>query len=290
MLKDTTWTYRSHLDHGLEEPICHLSKEAGGLGVVASRPADFLSERHQTLTGGAARVGQDYGLAFLDGLGQVFVAEDVAGIVEGATEKSLGDLCYTLIDHFALGARVDHVHEQGEPGAGVVLGDGFDQGVGVGNAGRFGRGDDEGVVCSLAEGENVTGDAGTGVDDDDVGFVFEDTHFLNESLPLELAEVGHLCQAGGAADESDTGGALSDDLFEAALLRDDVSKGRAALDGQDHVEVGQAQVGVDEDDVFAGGGEADGEVGGHIGFADAAFAARDGEDAGGFALSANHQT
>ena len=50
------------------------------------------------------------------------------------------------------------------------------------------------------------------------------------------------------------------------------------IDVAEDVGVGEAEVGVQEDDAFSGGCELDREIDGDIAFADAAFAAGDGDD------------
>ena len=55
----------------------------------------------------------------------------------------------------------------------AVAGNHLDDGVGVGDGGGLGSGDDQHVVGSAGEGEDVGADACTGVNEDDFGLKFE---------------------------------------------------------------------------------------------------------------------
>lgn len=84
---------------------------------------------------------------------------------------------------------------------------------------------------------------------------------------------------GGAGDGVESAGAFDDDFGEGFLFGDDVLEVVGGIDAEDDVEIGELEVGVEDDGIFSALGEGGGKVGGEAGFADASFSGcdRDGE-------------
>ena len=177
-------------------------------------------------------------------------------------------------------AVFDHVDHDADLAGGAAADEHLHDGVGVGDGGGFGGGDDDDVIGGGGEGEDVAADAGAGVDDEGVGGFAEGFEVGDDAAAVGFGEVGHLGEARGAGNQREAGGHLGDDIGERALPGDDVGEVEARLDVAEDVGVGEAEVGIEEDNAAAHGGEDAGEVDGKIGFADAAFAGGDGDGLG----------
>ncbi len=103
----------------------------------------------------------------------------------------------------------------------------------------------------------------------------------DEALAVVVGEVGHTGQARSAADESESAGAVDHHVGQVRVsARDDVRQIGREIDVAEDIGVGEAEVGVHENDAFSGGGELDRQIDGDIAFAHAALAAGDGDDGG----------
>ena len=128
--------------------------------------------------------------------------------------------------------------------------------------------------------QHVGADAGAGVDEDDVGAFLELGQGVDQALAVVVGQVGHPGQARGAADQAKSARRLDQHVAQFLLAGDDVGEVAGKIDVAKHVGVGQAKVGIEQDDALARRRQLDGEVDGDVALADAAFAAGDGDDAG----------
>ena len=107
-------------------------------------------------------------------------------------------------------------------------------------------------------------------------------HLIDEAVLGGRARIGGPQRIALARDETETlDGGVDHAVLDArdALVEEVAQRHRRALDADEGVQVGAAEIGVDEDDALAELREVDAEVGGEQRLADAAFAAADGDDA-----------
>ena len=165
-----------------------------------------------------------------------------------------------------------------------LLPDDFDNGVGVGDGGGLGGGDYEDFAGGDGELDHLSADAGGGVDEHEIGGGADAGNLEEKALHGFAFEIGEVGEAGGAGNDLESIWAGDDDFLKPLLALDDVIEVELGIEVEEKVDVGEAHVSVDDDDVEALAGVVDAEVGDEGGFADAAFAAGDGDDAGVFYL------
>ena len=103
---------------------------------------------------------------------------------------------------------------------------------------------------------------------------------LAERVPLRGAERGQRLQARAGRDDLDADGPFDDDLVERLLAGHHVADVAVRRQAQQHVDVAEPEVRVEHADAVAEARQRHGDVDGDVGLADAALAARDGEDRG----------
>ncbi len=97
---------------------------------------------------------------------------------------------------------------------------------------------------------------------------------------LALADVRQAIQARSPADDPQSLGAGLNDLLHALASANHMGDVVLAVDVHHEVEVPEGHVGIQQEDALIRGGQTDRQVGRDVGFADAAFAAGDGEHRG----------
>ncbi|KAG1535581.1 hypothetical protein G6F50_015270 [Rhizopus delemar] len=96
---------------------------------------------------------------------------------------------------------------------------------------------------------------------------------------LGRGQLGHVPAAGRGRDHQHAVRAFDDDVFQRAAAGDQVGQREGGVQPQDHVDVGQAEVGVQQQRALAHAGQRHGQVGRDVGLAHAALAAGDGNGA-----------
>ncbi len=86
-------------------------------------------------------------------------------------------------------------------------------------------------------------------------------------------EISHARETGRPADQAETTGRGDQDFVQFLPPRDDVGQIAFEIDVAEDICVGQTEIGVEEDDLLAGGGELNREIDGDIALSDAALAA-----------------
>ncbi len=128
--------------------------------------------------------------------------------------------------------------------------------------------EEDGVDAGGEDGGVGDGGGGRGVVDDDIGALGELLHEVLGEVGVE--ELGGVGRDGAAGEDHEVGDA-SDVLHGLAeaegAVEDEVGEADGVGQAEDFVDVGLAQVGVDQDDALAGLGEDDGQVGGGEGLA-----------------------
>jgi hypothetical protein len=164
---------------------------------------------------------------------------------------------------------------------------------------------------ALHETEGVLDGGGLGYDDQETDVRDQEEvegdearsrrQIANEEIDVELAHLGEQAVLGGrlgiggpqriafAGDEAEAAhGGLDDAVLDArnALVEEVAQRDLGPLDADEGVQVGAAQIGVDQDDALAELRQVYGEVGGEQRLADAALAAANGQDAAPGAIMA----
>ena len=173
-----------------------------------------------------------------------------------------------LVDH-----QLDHAPV-------LLAGQHLDRGVGIGQRGRFGRRDDQHIVGERHGVQHHVRDAGAGVEQD---AVVARRHRLDHVQQL-VAHLGRqariLDQAGAGEQHVETARRGQQCLVQRRLAGEDVVQRRLRVEVQHHVEVGEAEVGIEHQHAFTAARQGRREVGRDEGLAHATLAAGDGNDAG----------
>src|SRR5438132_1395148 len=197
------------------------------------------------LAGGGAGKSEGKRNAAADGEGNVVVGRNVAGVEDADIQKLARDFGDAVVNDFGLGGGPHLIDQETDAMNRAIAGDHLDDGVGVRDGGGFGRGDDQHVVGSAGEGEDVGTDACAGVDEDDVGLKLEFGEGANEALAVVIGQVGHAGQARCAADKLEAARAFDHHFAQLFFSGDDVGKIEGEVDVAQDIGVGQAQVGVE---------------------------------------------
>ena len=138
--------------------------------------------------------------------------------------------------------------------------------------------------------QDDVGDAGAGVEQDAVEARRDLLDDLDQLLAHLRRQARVLDQARAGEQHREAAGRRQDRVVEARLAGEDVVQRDLRMQVEDDVEVGQAEVGVDDEDALAAPRQRRGEVGGEERLADAALAARHREDARPRARRVVHQS
>ena len=144
----------------------------------------------------------------------------------------------------------------------------------------FRRRDDQDVVGRQTEADDRAGDPGRRVDQDRIGLLLQAAQMLEQPMLLALADVRQTIQTRGAADDPQSLGAGLNNFLHPLMSANHMRDVVFAADVHHQVEIAQGQVRIQQEHALIRGGQADGQVGGDVGLADAAFAAGDGQHRG----------
>ncbi|OPZ60564.1 MAG: hypothetical protein BWY87_00390 [Deltaproteobacteria bacterium ADurb.Bin510] len=175
-------------------------------------------------------------------------------------------------DLVALDLGTHVVDHQGETVDAVLLVHHLDQGVGVGDRGRLGRGHHQDALGRGVEVHDIAADAGAGIHEQVIDVVVEIVEGIDQGQLLLGAQLREFLNARGRGDDADAGRAADHDLLQAALAVEHVLDVVARSASQHDVDVGETQVGVQDQDLLADRGQDDGGVDHEAGLAHAALA------------------
>ena len=149
----------------------------------------------------------------------------------------------------------------------------LDRRVGIGHRGRLGRDDDQHVVGERDRVQHHVGDAGAGVEQDPVEARRELLDDVGELVAHLRRQARILDQPGAGEQHREAAGRRQDRVLERRLAGEHVVQRDLGKQVEHHVEVGQAEVGVEHQHALAALGQRRREVGRDEGLADAALAA-----------------
>ena len=156
----------------------------------------------------------------------------------------------------------------------------LDEAEGVLDAGRLGDDDEDADVRDQEEVERDEARAGRQIADEVVGVDL--ANLVDQAVLRRRARIGRPQRIAFARDQAEPLDRRVDDaVLDArhALVEEVAERDLGALDADEGVEVGAAEIGVDEHHALAELREVDAEVGGEQRLSDAALAAADGDDA-----------
>ncbi len=99
---------------------------------------------------------------------------------------------------------------------------------------------------------------------------------MHQSDVLDRLELGHLAPAGGRRHDGQTARALNQGVDQLAAAFDHVGQRESGRQPQQHVDIGHAQIGIEQQGLASGLGHGQGQIDRDRGLADAALAAGDG--------------
>ena len=154
----------------------------------------------------------------------------------------------------------------------------LDHRVGVDDGRRLERRHDEHALGEQQQLDDVVGDAGGGVDEQEVETGADAPDDRVEPLPLLRVQRGQRADAAAGRNDPDAERALDRDLVERLLAGQHVAEVMRRREAEQHVDVAEAEVGVEDADAMAEARQRHGQVDDDVGLADAALAAGDGDD------------
>ena len=212
-----------------------------------------------------------------DGARQRVVVGHVALVLEPDAEEPLRHAGEALEGGLGVGRAGRHVDRDQELAPPVARGEDLHERVGVGERGRLGRDHDQRVGGGRREVEDVGRDAGRRVHQQDVERVLEAVDLGEQAELLVRAEARQLLEAARGRDDADARRPVDDDVLEPPFAADHVAQAERGREPEEHVEVGEPEVGVEHADPESPARQGHRQIGGEVGLADAALAARDGD-------------
>ena len=164
-----------------------------------------------------------------------------------------------------------------------LVGEQLHERVGVGDGGGLRGGDHEDLLGGGVEVGDVFRDAGLGVDEDEVEIVVHPVQGLEQLQLLLRVEPGEALHPGPGRQDADALRPLDQDRLQALLAAEEMVEVVVRRQPEDHVDVRQAQVGVEDEHPLAHAAEQHRQVGDHRGLAHPALAARHRQHPGGAA-------
>ncbi len=217
---------------------------------------------------------------FSDRLLHCGIRDDVSGEGDIGFQKLPSDGADAFMDLLGFIPIFDHVDHDADFSGGAATDEDFHDGISVGDGGGLRRGDDDDVVGAAGEGEDVAADACAGVDDEDIGIFADCIEVVDDAFAVGFDEVGHLGETGGTGDQRETGGDGGDDFGQGALAGYDMREVETGLHIAKDVGIGEAEVGIQQNNTPAHSRQNSGEIHGEVGFSDAAFTGGDGNGLG----------
>src|SRR5450631_3656716 len=223
-----------------------------------------------------ARIELNNGLLPPDRIQQPLVAYHAPCIIQGDFEEAAHHLGELLEYLESLGGIPGHVDQYLEMPFIVIFRQELDEGVGISYGGRLRRHHQQNFLGSDIEIGHVLRDAALSVDDEDIEILFQRFQFVHQPQPSLLAQSGVTLHSRTGRHQPDPSRSLDDDVRQAHLSAEDVVQGVERIQSQQHVDVPQAQVGIEDQDPFPLVGKGHGQIDHHSAFAYPAFAAGDG--------------
>ena len=160
----------------------------------------------------------------------------------------------------------------------MFAGEDLDESIGIGNGSRFIADHHDHVMRRLAEGQHAIVQARRRVDDQNLHAMVEIAEGADDAGLFRFGKVGHALDAGSRRNDLQPMWARDDCVLQRTLALDDVAQVESSVQPQNHVDVGQTEIRIDQHHVAALRGDRHGEVGRYGRFADTAFAAGDCDD------------
>ena len=216
----------------------------------------------------------DHGIV-LD-LAQQFQLE---GLARRRADEALQHLLQLAADQLALARPVGLVQDEPHLAALLLRRQDLDGGVRVRERGRFRRRDNQHVMRHRDGEQHHVGDARAGVQQHVVEARPHHLEDVQQLVPHVGREPRILHHARARQQHMEAAGRRQDGLVQGAALGEDVVQRELGMQVQHHIEIGQAEVGVQHQHALAARGQGRRQVGGDEGLAHAALAARDGQGA-----------
>jgi hypothetical protein len=159
----------------------------------------------------------------------------------------------------------------------------LDGGVGIGQRGGLGRGHDQHFGGQRHGEQHHVGDAGAGVEQHHVVAGRQCVDHMHQLVADFRGQAGIFHHARAGQQHREAAGRGDHRFFQRGLAGEHIVQRDLGVEVQHHVQIGQAQVGIQHQHAQAMAGEGCSQVGGDKGFPDAALAAGDGND-----VRANH--
>ena len=151
----------------------------------------------------------------------------------------------------------------------------LEHGEGITDRGRLVGGDEKSFVGGDNEVEHLSTEPRAGVDENYVGKFVGGGEFFVENFLFLARKIERALYAARAADVIDPEGRVDDNVFELDAVLEQIEHISMRHAPEDHVDVGHADIGVDQQRALIHELESDCEIDGDICFADAALAAGD---------------
>ena len=165
-----------------------------------------------------------------------------------------------------------HVGQHAEAADAVVTIEQLDQRVGVRDRCRL-VGDHQQHLLRAHEADYRVADTGRGVDDQHIDLVAHLAECLDQPCVLQGRQLHHALGTGRCRHDANATRPLDEHVTQIALAGDYVGQGALAGQTQQHVDVGQAEVGVEQHHAPTEIGQGQRQIDRHVGLADATLAA-----------------
>ena len=225
--------------------------------------------------GRTGRKGGHDGTLFTNRAAQVRVFRDFPSVFQGDVQEAAGDPLQLFEQRRALARRARHVGEHLELADAVVAAQHFDQRVGVGHRRRLVAHDQQHMLRGLRELHHAVRDAGGRVDDQRIDAGAQGAERLHQAEVTRRGQVRELGDARSARHDLNAMRRFENDFFQRALARQHVRHRVTRRQAEEHVDVREAEIAVEQHDAAARRRQRRREVHRHAGLADAALAAGD---------------
>jgi hypothetical protein len=156
----------------------------------------------------------------------------------------------------------------------------LDHGVGVHDGGRLERRHDDHPFGEPHQLHHVVGHAGRGIEEEIVEVGADPPDDDTDLVPLIRTEGGQRSDAAACRDDADAERSFDGDLFEGPLTVQEMTQVKRRREAQEHVDVAQTEIRVEDTDTMAQSRQGDRQVDDHVGLPDSALSAGDGDDGG----------
>jgi hypothetical protein len=184
------------------------------------------------------------------------------------------------VEHVARGHLVDHgIDHHAEILDAHLLRQHLHGGVGIHQRCRLGRDHQDDFLGHPDEEEHVVANAGARIDEHQIEALGQAVEGGDEAQLFVLAKLGQLLNAGGRGQDVNARPHLDEHVVGRHLGIEQIAHVPFGLHAEDDLDVGQAEIGVDDQHALAALGAQHGQVGGQHGLAHPALAAGHGHHA-----------